>query len=189
MTDCCYDTYAAVGNGHLECLKTICEKGEYEWHPDLILDSVKYGKSLKCLKYLREQIGCPWDPLITLAAANNGLLECLKYAHENGYEWHTWTTSIAALSGNLECLLYCIYNDYFIDSNILHELNKLNLDFNLVNNIDLRNILLHPRLKKEIEKGNYPFLTKAIEEYKEYLSELQKFITKDVVNHILMLYI
>ena len=28
--------------------------------------------------------GCPWDKWTCRAAAENGHLECLKYAHENG---------------------------------------------------------------------------------------------------------
>ena len=38
---------------------------------------------LECLKYAHEN-GCPWDWIDLFYAAQSGHLECLKYAHENG---------------------------------------------------------------------------------------------------------
>ena len=39
-------------------------------------------------------------------AAENGHLECLKYAHEHGCPWDEWTCESAAEKGHLECLKY-----------------------------------------------------------------------------------
>ena len=39
-------------------------------------------------------------------AAENGHLECLKYAHENGCPWDEETCEEAAKYGHLECLKY-----------------------------------------------------------------------------------
>ena len=41
---------------------------------------------LECLKWAHES-GCPWNDDTCLYAALNGRLECLKYAHENGCPW------------------------------------------------------------------------------------------------------
>jgi hypothetical protein len=38
---------------------------------------------LECLKYAHEH-GCPWNENTCLNAAENGHLECLKYAREHG---------------------------------------------------------------------------------------------------------
>jgi len=66
--------------------------------------AAQYGH-LECLKYAHED-GYGWHPRTTRIAAENGHLECLRYAHENGCEWHPDTTYIAAINGHLECLRY-----------------------------------------------------------------------------------
>ena len=42
---------------------------------------------MECLKWLHENNMCPWDEEMCEYAAENGQLECLKYAHENGCPW------------------------------------------------------------------------------------------------------
>ena len=49
-------------------------------------------KMVECLKYAHEN-GCPWNEETCYYAAQNGHLECLKYAHENGCPWDDWTCS------------------------------------------------------------------------------------------------
>ena len=65
---------------------------------------------LECLKYAHEN-GCPWDKSICLEASRYGHLECLKYAHENGCPWNEFTCSNASRNGHLECLKYAYNND------------------------------------------------------------------------------
>ena len=60
---------------------------------------------LECLKYAHER-GCPWDELTCAYAAKLGNLECLKYAHEHGCPWDARTCGTAAENGHLECLKY-----------------------------------------------------------------------------------
>ena len=48
---------------------------------------------LECLKYAHEN-GCPWNEMTCSKAAENGHLECLKYAHENGCPWDEETCSL-----------------------------------------------------------------------------------------------
>ena len=53
---------------------------------------------------------CPWGEKTCTWAAENGRLECLKYAHENGCRWDKETCSWAAENGHLECLKYARKN-------------------------------------------------------------------------------
>ena len=75
---------------------------------DLRFGAANNGR-LECLKYAREN-GCPWDENTCTAAALHGYLECLKYAHENGCPWDEWTCEGAAEHGHLECLKYAHEN-------------------------------------------------------------------------------
>ena len=60
---------------------------------------------LECLKYLHEN-DYPWDEDTCEYAAKYGYLECLKYAHENGCLWGYETYYKAAKNGHLEILKY-----------------------------------------------------------------------------------
>ena len=60
---------------------------------------------LECLKYAHEH-GCPWNEETCSFAAMHGHLECLKYARERGCPWDVWTCRDAAWKGHLECLKY-----------------------------------------------------------------------------------
>ena len=64
------------------------------------------GGHLECLRYVREQHGCPWGAATCVRAAGQGHLECLRYAHEHGCPWDADTCARAAGQGQLECLRY-----------------------------------------------------------------------------------
>lgn len=64
----------------------------------------QYGL-LNCIKYAHQQ-GWPWDSDTCSAAAKGGHLTCLTYVHEHGCQWNTDTTSAAAAHGHLDCLQY-----------------------------------------------------------------------------------
>ena len=49
----------------------------------------------------------------SILAAKNGHLDCLKYAHENGYKWDNIVCSEAAKNGHLDCLKYAHEKSYF----------------------------------------------------------------------------
>ena len=69
-------------------------------------------------------------------AAENGHLDCLKYAHENGCEWNVWTTLKAAYNGHLDCLRYAIENGCPYDSeNELAEIKQVTIDIQTTKNI------------------------------------------------------
>ncbi|ATZ80155.1 ankyrin repeat domain-containing protein [Bodo saltans virus] len=73
-------------------------------------DDAAQNGHLECLKYAHEN-GCSWDLFTSSVAARNGHLECLKYAHENGCSWNLFTCENAAQNGHLECLKYAHEND------------------------------------------------------------------------------
>ena len=64
---------------------------------------------LDCLKYANEN-GCQWNKYTCRNAAKNGHIECLKYAYENSYPWDKKTCKHAALNGYLNCLKYAHEN-------------------------------------------------------------------------------
>jgi len=61
---------------------------------------------LECLKYAHEN-GFEWlAEEICNIAAKNGHLKCLKYAHKYECDWDKQTCEFAADNGHLECLKY-----------------------------------------------------------------------------------
>jgi hypothetical protein len=81
---------------------------------------------LECLVYAHEN-GYPWDERTCAYAAEKGHLECLVYAHENGCGWDKWTCANAAENGHLECLRYAHENGcrWFDISYLINVLNQL----------------------------------------------------------------
>jgi hypothetical protein len=185
-------TWASAIHGHLDCLKYAHENG-CEWHPNTTSYAAVNG-NLECLKYAHSQ-GCEWDIGTSESAARNGHLECLKYAYENGCKWYSDTPYEAAQNGHLECLLYYLDKDGKIDFGILNILYTSQKDKNLVTNVLLRKVLLHPRLKKQINSDAYPEFVKAIEDYQHFKNKFYEFIESesnlpiDVIKYELMKYI
>ena len=64
---------------------------------------------LEILKYAHEN-GCPWNEWTCEMAAKYGHLDCLKYAHENGCPWDEEICEVAAACGHLDCLKYAHEN-------------------------------------------------------------------------------
>lgn len=69
---------------------------------------------LECLIQAHEN-GCIMDKFITREAAVNGHLDCLVYAHENGCELEKFVTIMAAENGHLDCLVYAHENGCVMD--------------------------------------------------------------------------
>lgn len=65
---------------------------------------------LDCLIFAHEQ-GYPWDEKTCELAAREGKLDCLKYAHENGCPWNEYIFELATSSGHLECMKYVYEQD------------------------------------------------------------------------------
>ena len=87
--------------------------------------------NVEFLRFLHENVGCPWDEETCREAAANGHLECLKYAHENGCPWDEETFNWVAYNGHLECLKYLHENgcpwdrDTCISAALEHEMDCL----------------------------------------------------------------
>jgi len=94
---------SAASNGHLECLKTLCENGcPHDLYA--VAGAARYGR-LDCLKYLHAR-GATMDPNVALAAAQGGDLERLKYSYAHGATMDLDVALAAAQGGHLECLKY-----------------------------------------------------------------------------------
>jgi hypothetical protein len=65
---------------------------------------------IEFLKYAHENY-YPWDPDTCSSAAEGGHLNCLRYAHDNGCPWNEDTCRAAAEGGHLNCLRYAHDND------------------------------------------------------------------------------
>jgi hypothetical protein len=187
----------AVINNNLEILKYAHENG-CKWDKNTIADAAYHGH-LEILKYAHEN-GCKWDEDTMYCAALKGNLECLKYAHENGCKWDSETTSYAAVNYRLECLLYCLENGCPNHPETLNKLYKRilknhdEINMNLLTNLLLRKVLLHPKIKNNITK-KYPDFVKAIEEYEKYRNKFYIFLesesnlSTDVIKYEVMKYI
>lgn len=95
---------AASFGGHLEVLQYVRASGCTARCSTV---AATYGY-LACLRYLREQGGCPWEGAHACAdMVRGGHSECLAYAHENGCPWDGATLcQLAARYNSLECLKY-----------------------------------------------------------------------------------
>jgi hypothetical protein len=107
--DCTDDEVTcSAKKGYLDRLKTINETRKIEWTDTLVSHIIENGR-LECLKYAHEN-GCWWDMWTCRIAAKRGQLDCLKYLHENGCEWNEGTCNAAVWNGHLECLKYAHEN-------------------------------------------------------------------------------
>lgn len=97
-----------VGGGGVNAAKFLAKIYSPDWDEWTCNDTARHGM-LDCLKYAHEN-GCPWDEWTCNAAACSGYLECLKYAHENGCPWSKFTAYYAAREGHLDCLIYAHEN-------------------------------------------------------------------------------
>ena len=85
-----------------------CITRGYAMVGETVIAAAKRG-ILDVLKYVHEN-GCRWKPECCMAAAEGGHLDVLKYAHENGCPWDEDTCSSAAYGGHLHVLNYAHEN-------------------------------------------------------------------------------
>ena len=79
-----------------------------------LLHFAKDGRLEAMMEDIEDSMDLPveerWHPATTLLAAENGHLDCLKYAHENGAPWHPKAATAAAVNGHLDCVAYAHEN-------------------------------------------------------------------------------
>jgi hypothetical protein len=106
--DVAVSRWAAAG-GHLACLQLAHDYGcpvDQE-----TMDQAAGHGHLTCMRLLRE-LDCEWGDTC-FAAARNGKLECLKYAHTNGAFWNDgWICLDAARRGHAGCLRYALSSGF-----------------------------------------------------------------------------
>jgi hypothetical protein len=111
----CYQAAAAgdliqLQKMHQHGLPLFSEGTDWEGDPETKYCTIEAAENghLDCLRYAHEN-GCEWRCTAS-TAAKNGHLDCLRYAHENGCEWDESTTKYAAQNGHLDCLRYAHEN-------------------------------------------------------------------------------
>jgi hypothetical protein len=92
--------------------------------------------------------------------------------------------------------LYCLENECPIHSKVLDNINdKYKKDNNLLTNINLRKVLFHPRIKKDITVKKYTSFIKAIKNYEEFIKKVYTLLESkinlptDVIKYKIIKYI
>ena len=99
----------AFKNGSIKFLKCLKQNGITLPKNIAYCNTAAENGHLECLKFAHQN-GCFWDKDTCKAAAGGGHLECLQYAHQNGCPWNQATCYYAAYGGHLECLQYAHQN-------------------------------------------------------------------------------
>ena len=114
----------AIFNGNLDVLVRVMTKTVRAWirlHRHIHFCNVAAkGGQLKVLQWLRSEAGGKfrWDSDTCKIAAENGHLDVLKYAHQNGCPWNKYTCAYAASKGRLEVLKWARQNGCKWDAEI-----------------------------------------------------------------------
>jgi hypothetical protein len=99
----------AIQGGHVNCLRLIMEtvKDGHKFHKDPgLAELTAHVGTVECLEYLHRKQGYKLCVALTVQAAANGHLACLRYAHENGCVWDPNVTAVAAMGNHIDCLRY-----------------------------------------------------------------------------------
>jgi hypothetical protein len=95
----------------LELLKWAREEKKCEWNDRTIWAAARQG-NLEMVKYCVAN-ECPINVFACAYAAESGILECLKYLHEEvKAPWDDCTASSAAFNGHLHILEYLVEREY-----------------------------------------------------------------------------
>ncbi len=112
----------AAKHGNINVLKFMYKKGFFMNHNShLITASAAENGHLECLIFAKEN-GCRWNNLTSINAAKNGHFECLKYAIENGCYLDSKIYLLIVENGYLECIKY-FYKNYY--ENMLYYISTI----------------------------------------------------------------
>ncbi|CAL6331524.1 unnamed protein product [Bathycoccus prasinos] len=101
----------AASQGHLECLKYLCEVAKAPWDFYTAAWAAENGH-LHILEYLVERKYYHFDRFACWYAAKNGHLDCLKYLHETAkWPWDSEAVYYAHENNHPECVQYLLDNN------------------------------------------------------------------------------
>ena len=93
-----------LANGWLQLLQYFQRKYKITWTLGMAAVAVENGQ-LECLRIAHEQ-GSPLDAQLCILAAKHKHLHCLQYLHEQGCAWSRHVCKFAAANGDLAMLTY-----------------------------------------------------------------------------------
>lgn len=97
-------------NDPINCLATLFDRSKitrnkrYDNNNFTLCSRIAENGHLECLKYAHTNHNCPWTSWACMFAADYGHLACLEYATKNGCPCEVWVSYKAAC--HLECLKY-----------------------------------------------------------------------------------
>lgn len=170
-----------------QCCKYISDfKKSGNWNSFVTLHAAA-NNHLDCMKFAHKN-GCKLENFTTKYAVRYGSIECLKYINENECPWDDETTLFAAKYGHLECLKYAYENGCSWHKDTFTFLEKH------IDKINLDNIW-YRKFFFEQDLFLYPNLQKLVLNKKEQIEKiksesqvLNKYIPKDINRYIISYY-
>eukprot|EP01113_Clastostelium_recurvatum_P045824 TRINITY_DN7938_c0_g2_i1.p1 TRINITY_DN7938_c0_g2~~TRINITY_DN7938_c0_g2_i1.p1 ORF type:complete len:340 (-),score=19.39 TRINITY_DN7938_c0_g2_i1:39-995(-) len=105
----------AAIKGLVSCLQYLCEHGCI-WDNGTMRRAARHGHLDIMIYLMHNQDQRKKDEtlseIVCVSAIKGDHMDCLQYAHQNGYPWGTGTTIVAARWGRISCLQYARTNGY-----------------------------------------------------------------------------
>lgn len=99
------EAICAVEQGHLHCLRYLCENG-YPPQTESVIATAVASQHFECVQYLHQVANASWIKFPNVQLSFYGNLRMLEYAHSNGYNITMIELYDAIESDSAQCLQY-----------------------------------------------------------------------------------